>query len=94
MQKWARERGARAEIADREGSSFGSGEEQVFYFSLSDAAIPKTAYAESESHGAFKVLTTWKHLAMFMLLVIQSVLDFSMYKIPVKGEHKRAQSTS
>ena len=38
----------RAEIADREGSSFGSGEEQVFYFSMSDAAIPKAAYARRE----------------------------------------------
>ena len=72
MQKWAaRERGARAEIADRsEGSSFGSGEEQVFYFSMSDAAIPKAAYAESESHGVFKELLTWEDIVILCLRLV------------------------
>ena len=61
----------RAEIADRsEGSSFGSGEEQVFYFSMSDAAIPKAAYAESESHGVFKVLITWKDIVILCLRLV------------------------
>ena len=49
---------------------------------------PKAAHAESESHGAFEMLTSLKQWAIFMLEIIQSLLDFSMSKLQVRNQHK------